>query len=81
MDIYALIIISMFVGYLIGSIPFALIVGKIFYKTDVRKHGSKNLGSANVGRTLLLPRWVGNSVNNAREIGGFSSDCCCFFLG
>ena len=52
MDIYALIIISMFVGYLIGSIPFALIVGKIFYKTDVRKHGSKNLGSANVGRTL-----------------------------
>ena len=52
MDIYALIIISMFVGYLVGSIPFALIVGKLFYKTDVRKFGSKNLGSANVGRTL-----------------------------
>ena len=32
----------------VGSIPFALIVGKLFYKTDVRKFGSNNLGSANV---------------------------------
>lgn len=40
------------IGYLIGSIPFALIIGKVFYKTDVRQSGSGNLGGTNTGRTL-----------------------------
>ena len=40
------------VGYLVGSIPFALVIGKVFYKTDVREHGSKNLGGGNTGRVL-----------------------------
>ncbi len=39
-------------GYLVGSIPFALVIGKVFYKTDVREHGSKNLGGGNTGRVL-----------------------------
>lgn len=39
-------------GYLIGSIPFALIIGKLFYNTDIRKSGSGNLGGTNAGRTL-----------------------------
>lgn len=52
MDIYVLIVIGIIVGYLFGSIPFALIVGKVFYKTDVRNLGSGNLGSTNVARTL-----------------------------
>ncbi len=39
-------------GYIIGSIPFALVIGKIFYKTDIRKHGSGNLGGGNTGRVL-----------------------------
>ena len=52
MSIYYFIIIGVIIGYLIGSIPFALIIGKVFYKVDVRKHGSGNLGSTNVGRTL-----------------------------
>ena len=42
MNIYYLVTIGAIVGYLFGSIPFALIVGKIFYKTDVRNHGSGN---------------------------------------
>lgn len=46
---YLIIII---LGYLIGSIPFALIVGKVFYNTDIRQHGSGNLGGTNAGRTL-----------------------------
>ena len=46
------LVISAAIGYLIGSIPNALIIGKIFYKTDVRKQGSGNLGSTNVARTL-----------------------------
>lgn len=40
------------IGYLIGSIPFALIVGKVFYNKDIRLEGSGNLGGTNAGRTL-----------------------------
>ena len=47
--INALIIIC---AYLIGSIPSALWIGKIFYKTDIRKQGSGNLGTTNTFRVL-----------------------------
>ena len=40
------------IAYLFGSIPFALIVGKVFYKTDIRNFGSGNLGGTNAGRVL-----------------------------
>ena len=39
-------------GYLLGSIPFALVIGKLFYKPDVRNFGSGNLGGTNAGRVL-----------------------------
>ena len=39
-------------GYLYGSIPFALVIGKLFYNTDVRNSGSGNLGGTNAGRVL-----------------------------
>ena len=39
-------------AYLIGSIPSALWIGKIFYKTDIRQHGSGNLGTTNTFRVL-----------------------------
>lgn len=45
-------IILLLIGYLIGSIPFALVIGKLFYNTDVRNFGSKNLGATNAGRVL-----------------------------
>ena len=40
------------IGYLIGSVPFAYVIGKLFYRTDVRQHGSGNLGGSNTGRVL-----------------------------
>lgn len=40
------------IAYLLGSIPSALIVGKIGYKIDVREHGSGNLGATNTFRIL-----------------------------
>ena len=46
-----LIFISL-VGYLIGAVPFAFVIGKVFYHTDVRQHGSGNLGGSNTGRVL-----------------------------
>ncbi len=48
------IILSIIIGYLIGSVPFALIFGKIFGGIDVRKYGSGNLGGTNVIRILGL---------------------------
>ncbi|AST07298.1 glycerol-3-phosphate 1-O-acyltransferase PlsY [Anoxybacillus flavithermus] len=39
-------------GYLLGSIPFALIVGKVGYGIDIREHGSGNLGGTNTFRVL-----------------------------
>lgn len=45
-------ILTLFLSYLIGSISFALVVGKLFYKTDVRNYGSGNLGATNVFRVL-----------------------------
>ena len=39
------------VGYLIGSIPFAVVVSKAFGLADPRSHGSGNPGATNVLRT------------------------------
>ena len=39
-------------AYLLGSIPSGLWIGKAFYKTDVREHGSGNLGATNTFRIL-----------------------------
>ncbi|MDZ4712704.1 MAG: glycerol-3-phosphate 1-O-acyltransferase PlsY [bacterium] len=44
-----------FVSYLIGAFPSALIVGKLFRRIDIRKFGSGNLGSTNAFRTLGIP--------------------------
>lgn len=49
---YIQIIISVVIGYLLGSVPFALVVGKLFFKTDIRNYGSGNLGGGNAGRVL-----------------------------
>jgi len=38
-------------AYLLGSIPFGLILARIFLDTDVRKIGSGNIGATNVLRT------------------------------
>ena len=46
------LIIICILGYLIGAIPFAYVVGKVFFHTDVRQHGSGNLGGSNTGRVL-----------------------------
>ena len=45
------IIIVLFYSYFLGSIPFGLIITKIFLKQDIRNIGSGNIGSTNVLRT------------------------------
>ena len=45
-----LIIVAVY-SYILGSIPFGLVLTKIFLKKDIRKIGSGNIGTTNVLRT------------------------------
>ncbi|QHE52322.1 glycerol-3-phosphate 1-O-acyltransferase PlsY [Pontibacillus sp. HMF3514] len=45
-------VIFALIAYVIGSIPFGLLVGKLGYKIDIREHGSGNLGGTNTFRVL-----------------------------
>jgi len=47
-----LIFLIFLLAYLIGSIPFALVIGKLMYKKDVREFNSRNLGATNSLITL-----------------------------
>ncbi len=48
---FMIAIISAFLSYLIGSIPFSFIVAKAIKGVDIRKEGSGNVGATNVYRT------------------------------
>lgn len=52
--------LALAVCYLIGGIPFALVVGRLFFGMDVREHGSGNLGATNAFR--VLGPWAGAFV-------------------
>ncbi len=45
-------ILFIIISYLIGSIPFGLVLGKAIKGIDIREHGSKNIGSTNSIRIL-----------------------------
>ncbi len=45
------IFLVFFLSYISGSIPFGLILTKLFLKKDIRKIGSRNIGTTNVLRT------------------------------
>ena len=44
------VIICLILGYLFGSIPTAVLIGKIFFHKDPRDYGSHNAGGTNAGR-------------------------------
>ena len=48
----AAFVAALLLAYLVGSIPFGVVVGKLFYHVDVREHGSGNVGTTNVFRVL-----------------------------
>jgi glycerol-3-phosphate acyltransferase PlsY len=39
-------------AFLLGSVPFGYVIGRLFYRTDIRSHGSGNIGAMNALRTL-----------------------------
>lgn len=57
---------GMAVGYLLGSVNFAIIVTKLFGKGDIRDYGSGNAGMTNVLRT------VGKGAAALTLLGDFS---------
>lgn len=47
-----LVIVGLAIGYLYGSILFAIVIGKLLVKKDVREFESKNPGATNAARVL-----------------------------
>ena len=47
-----------FAAYFLGSIPFGLLLAKVFGGKDVRKTGSGNIGATNVVRAAGLPAGI-----------------------
>jgi glycerol-3-phosphate acyltransferase PlsY len=48
----ALFLAMIVAAFLIGSIPFGYLIGRLFYSTDLRGQGSGNIGAMNALRTL-----------------------------
>lgn len=51
MILFQAILLCLLMGYILGGMSGGYVAGKL-YKTDVREHGSGNLGATNVLRTL-----------------------------
>lgn len=47
-----LVVVSLLLAYLLGAVPFSLIIGRAVKGIDLRDHGSGNLGATNVYRNL-----------------------------
>ena len=45
------LILTAVLGYLLGSVNFALVISRVFYRDDIRRHGSGNAGMTNMLRT------------------------------
>lgn len=52
MSIDLKIIIMIIIGYLLGSIPSGVWIGKYFFNKDIRNYGSGNMGTTNTFRVL-----------------------------
>ncbi len=48
---YQVLIIAILAGYTLGSIPFGLLISRLFGQGDIRAIGSGNIGATNVLRT------------------------------
>jgi acyl phosphate:glycerol-3-phosphate acyltransferase len=68
-----LFVVVVVIGYLLGSIPFGLFIGRIFAKKDVRQVGSGKIGMTNVlrtaGRTAAALSLVLDIIKGAIAVG------------
>ncbi|MFQ5709952.1 MAG: glycerol-3-phosphate 1-O-acyltransferase PlsY [bacterium] len=62
---YSLLLIVI-LGYLVGSFPTSIVVGRMLRRIDIREHGSKNAGATNVFRIL---GWKAGMVAAVVDVG------------
>lgn len=58
-------LLVLIVSYLFGSVPWGLVIGKVFYHKDIRNYGSGNLGATNAGRILGKPAAISVTLLDA----------------
>lgn len=69
---FAFVIISIVAAYLLGSINSSIIISKVLYRDDIRRHGSGNAGTTNMlrtyGKSAALMTLVGDMLKTALAI-------------
>lgn len=65
------IFFAFLLAYLLGSIPFGLLVSYFFFGIDIREHGSRNIGATNVLR--VIGKRAGLSVLALDALKGYLS--------
>ena len=60
-------VILVLFGYLLGSIPFAYIAGRMFKGIDIRKIGDENVGAANAYREISPTAGIGVLLADASK--------------
>ncbi|MBC5810025.1 MAG: glycerol-3-phosphate 1-O-acyltransferase PlsY [Candidatus Eremiobacteraeota bacterium] len=75
------------IAFIIGSIPFGLVVGRVLFRSDIRAQGSGNIGAANamrsygkVGGALVLLLDSLKGFVAAYFIAGMWTACTTWFL-
>ncbi len=68
-------VLAMAAGYLLGSINSAIIVSKLLYGDDIRRHGSGNAGLTNMLRTY------GKKAAGLTLLGDFLKTAISIFIG
>ena len=72
--------IAAFFGYLLGSVPFGLVLCRIFGYGDIRKIGSGNIGATNVLRTGSKPLALATLILDSGK-GAMAVLVANYFLG
>lgn len=66
------IILISIISYFIGAIPFAYIIVYLFFKKDIRREGSRNVGAMN-SFEITGKKWIGFIVFLLDFLKGFST--------
>lgn len=81
----SIVLMKLLLAYVVGSIPTGLIIGKTFYKKDLREYGSKNIGSTNAYRVLgikgALFVFIGDALKGAIGVSLFKPDPILMVIG
>ncbi|MDF0479114.1 glycerol-3-phosphate 1-O-acyltransferase PlsY [Vagococcus sp. PNs007] len=73
------IVLMVAIGYLLGSIPSGVWIGKLFYKKDIRNYGSHSSGTTNTYR--VLGKTAGTAVLLMDILKGTLATCLPTLMG